>query len=151
MHWTVLHTADGAIPSLPEGDGSAQQVFVPDELNLWSLILTFARDQTRLSCEFGANPFSGSRDTWFTNTKWMKKKVTASAKKTLRSSLCAVISNITCSRDTGIMYKKVTLQDINAVSSSTWISNQIKSKRILLLVSNKTVNHKSTQCNITSE
>ena len=29
--------------------------------------LVRARDQTCLMCEFGANPFSGSRDIWFTN------------------------------------------------------------------------------------
>ena len=49
-------------------------VFVPGDLDLWSLTLTFklirARDQTRPSCEFGANPFSGSRDIWCTNKKW---------------------------------------------------------------------------------
>jgi len=33
-------------------------------------------DQTRLSCEFGANPFSGSRDISYTN-----KKQTDGAKK----------------------------------------------------------------------
>ena len=45
----------------------------------WPLTLTFtllwARDQTRLHCEFHANPFSGSRDIWGTN-----KKVTDGAK-----------------------------------------------------------------------
>jgi len=48
------------------GDGSAQRVFVPGEFDLCPLALTFklvrARLQTRLSCEYGANPFSGSRD-----------------------------------------------------------------------------------------
>jgi len=43
---------------------NAQRVFVPRDLDLWPLILTFkllrAKDQTRLPCEFGANPFSGS-------------------------------------------------------------------------------------------
>ena len=38
--------------------------FVPSDLDLWPLTLTFkvvrAKDQTRLRCEFGANPFSGS-------------------------------------------------------------------------------------------
>jgi len=45
------------------GDGSAQRVFVPGDLDL--LTLTFklvrAKDQTRLFCEFGANLFSGFR------------------------------------------------------------------------------------------
>jgi len=39
--------------------------FVPDDLGLFSLTMTFklvrTKDQTRLPCEFGANPFSGSR------------------------------------------------------------------------------------------
>ena len=38
--------------------------FVPGDLDLWPLTLTFkllrAKDQTRLPCEFGANPFRGS-------------------------------------------------------------------------------------------
>jgi len=46
------------------------------------LTLTFelirASDQTRLACEFGANPFSGSRDISYTS-----KKVTDIAKRTL--------------------------------------------------------------------
>jgi len=51
--------------------------FVPGDL----------RDQTRLPCEFGANPFSSSGDILCTN-----KKVTDSATKTtLRNSLRAVI------------------------------------------------------------
>jgi len=64
------------------------------DLDLWPLTLTFklvqAKDQTRLPCESGANPFSNSRDIWFTNKK-NKQKVTGSAKnRTLRSPLCAV-------------------------------------------------------------
>ena len=49
-----------------------------------------ARDQTCLPCEFGANPFSGSRDISYTN-----KKVTDSAtNRTLRSSLnCVRVAN----------------------------------------------------------
>jgi len=39
--------------------------------------LVRARDRARLPREFGANPFSGSRDISYTN-----KKVTDSAKKT---------------------------------------------------------------------
>jgi len=55
-------------------------VFVPGDLNLWHLTLTFklvrARDQTRLPCEFGANPFSGSRYISYTNknTDWGRQK-----------------------------------------------------------------------------
>jgi len=40
-------------------------LFVPGDLDLWLLTLTFkvvaAKDQTDLPCEFGTNPFSGSR------------------------------------------------------------------------------------------
>jgi len=48
-------------------------VFVSGDLDLWSMTLTFklvwVRDQRRLPCEFGANPFSGSRDISYTNKK----------------------------------------------------------------------------------
>jgi len=65
--------------------------FVPCDLDLWSLTLTFklfrARDQARLPYKFGANPFSGSRDISYTN----KKPQTECAKnRTFRSSLRAV-------------------------------------------------------------
>jgi len=47
----------------------------------WPLTLTFtlvrARDQTRLPCEFGVNPFSGFRDSSYINTKtidWRRQK-----------------------------------------------------------------------------
>ena len=75
------------------GDRSAQHLFW--SWWPWPLTLTFklvaARDQTRLPCEFGANPFSHSRDIWFANKK-NKQKVTDSAKnRTLRSLLRAVI------------------------------------------------------------
>jgi len=47
--------------------------FVPGDLDLWPLILTFklvsARDQMRLPREFGTNPFGGSGDIWGTNKK----------------------------------------------------------------------------------
>jgi len=64
-------------------------------VTLTFLTLTFklvrARDQTRFSCEFGANPFNGSGDISYTY-----KKVTDSAKnRSLRSSLRVVINNIT--------------------------------------------------------
>jgi len=53
------------------GDWSAQRVFVADDLR--PLTLTFklvqARDQTRLSCKFGLNLLSSSRDIWFLNKK----------------------------------------------------------------------------------
>jgi len=52
---------------------SSFSLFVSGDLDLWPLTLTFkifrASDQTRLPCEFGANPFSGSRDIWVTNKK----------------------------------------------------------------------------------
>jgi len=58
----------------------------------WPLTLTFklvwARGQTRLRCEFGANPFSDSRYISYTN----KNTQTDGAKnRTFRSSLRAVI------------------------------------------------------------
>ena len=72
--WCCLQRAC-SIPSLPGGDGSAQHVFCP--WWPWPLTLAFklvrASDQTCLPCEFGANPFSGSRDIWLTN-KWKKQK-----------------------------------------------------------------------------
>ena len=66
-------------------------VFVPGDLDLWPLTLTFkltrTRKQTRLPCEFGVNPFSGSRDISYTN----KKTQTDDAKnRTFRSSVRAV-------------------------------------------------------------
>ena len=52
--------------------------------------LVRARDQTRLSCGFVANTFSGSGDNSYTN-----KKVTDSAKnRTLRSSLRVVTKTV---------------------------------------------------------
>jgi len=45
--------------------------------------LVRARDQTRLPCEFGANPFSGSRHISYTKSH-------SARNKTLRSSLRAV-------------------------------------------------------------
>jgi len=54
-------------------------VFVHGDLDLWPLTLTFkliqARGQTRLPCEVGAIPFSGSRDISYTrNTDWRRQK-----------------------------------------------------------------------------
>jgi len=53
--------------------GMHNACFVRSDLDLWPLTLTFklvrAKDRTRLPCEFGANPFSGSRDIWGTNKK----------------------------------------------------------------------------------
>jgi len=57
----------------------------------WSLTFKLARvrDQTRIPCEFGANPFSGSGNISYTN----KKQQTDGAKnRTLRSSLHVVIT-----------------------------------------------------------
>jgi len=46
--------------------------FVPSLLTL-TFKLVQAKDQTRLPCEFGANPFSGSRDIWHKqNTDWLR-------------------------------------------------------------------------------
>ena len=48
-------------------------IFIHGDLDLWPLTLTFkllrARDQTRLPCEFGANPFGGSRYILHTDKK----------------------------------------------------------------------------------
>jgi len=60
-----------------------------DQLNFK---LVRARGKTRLSCELGANPFSGSQDISYIN-----KKVTDGAKnRTLRSSLRAVTNHSIC-------------------------------------------------------
>ena len=64
----------------------------------WPLTLTFklarVRDQTRLPREFGANPFSHSRDILFTKKRTKRQKVTDSGKNiTLRSLLRAVESS----------------------------------------------------------
>jgi len=48
------------------GSRGTEPVFWP----CWKLVR--AREQTRLPCEFGANPFSGSRYIWRTNKKWRK-------------------------------------------------------------------------------
>ena len=64
--------------------------FFLGDLDLWPLTLTFklirARDQTRLLCEFGANPFAVP-EIFHTKTKSHSAK-----NRTLRSSLRAVIS-----------------------------------------------------------
>jgi len=67
-------------------------VFVPGDLDLWPLTLTFkfvqAKDQTRLPFELGADPFSGSRDISYTN----REPQTDGAKnRTFCSSLRVVI------------------------------------------------------------
>jgi len=45
--------------------------FCPGDLDLWLLTLTFklvwSRNQTRLPCEFAANPFSSSGNISYTN------------------------------------------------------------------------------------
>jgi len=67
------------------GDGSAQRVFCP--WRPWPLTLTFklvrVSEQTCLPCEFGANPFSRSRDIWFTNKKTQTKKSQTALKQNL--------------------------------------------------------------------
>jgi len=59
----------------------------------WPLTLTFelvsAKDQTRLPCQFGANPFSGFRDISYTNEKSHSAK-----NRILRSSLRAVMISV---------------------------------------------------------
>jgi len=45
------------------------------------------RDQTHLPCEFGTNPFSGSRDISYANKK---PQTDGAENRTFRSSLCAV-------------------------------------------------------------
>jgi len=63
----------------PKGPKNA--VYVPGDLDLWPLTLTFklvrARDQTCLPCEYGANPFSGSRDISYINKTrgWKGQKI----------------------------------------------------------------------------
>jgi len=58
----------------------------------WPLTLTFkfvqARDQTHLPSEFGANPFSSSRDISYTNNKL---QTDGTKNRTFRSSLSAVM------------------------------------------------------------
>jgi len=60
-----------ALQCIVSGDIRRKLCFCP--LWPWPLTLTFelfrARDQTRLPCELGANPFSGSRDISYTNKK----------------------------------------------------------------------------------
>jgi len=64
--------------------GAEKCRFVPGDLHLWPLTLTF-----KLVYEFGANPFNGSRDISYTT----KKPQTDGAKnRTFRSSLRAVKS-----------------------------------------------------------
>jgi len=56
--------------------GRKMSFFVPGDLDLWPLTLTFKffrpRDQIRLPCDFGADLFSGSRDISCTNKKVTK-------------------------------------------------------------------------------
>ena len=59
------------------------------DLDIHTPAVLRARDQTRLPCEFGANPLRGSRDISYTN-KQTKKSQTAQKNRTLRSSLRAV-------------------------------------------------------------
>ena len=53
--------------------------FVCGDVDLWPLTFTFklfrARDQTRLPCEFAANPFSGPGDILHTNRKGTAQKI----------------------------------------------------------------------------
>jgi len=56
-----------------------QCIFIGDEICpwwpwplTWTFKLVWVRDQTCLPCEFGANPFSSSRDIWCPNKKKWK-------------------------------------------------------------------------------
>ena len=78
-HVTMRHAAEQTIASLPGWGTGLMKVH--NVLCPWlsgPLTLTFklvrARDQTRLPCEFGANPLSGSRDIWFTNKDTKKSQ-----------------------------------------------------------------------------
>ena len=55
----------------------------------------WARDQTRLPCESGANPFSRSGDIWCTNKKKCKK-VTDSAKSRTQNLTCVWLLSSCC-------------------------------------------------------
>jgi len=63
--------AKDVLPSISRTQAEKCRFFVPGDLDLWPLTLTFKlvrmRDQSHIPCEFGANPFSGSRDIlyWF--------------------------------------------------------------------------------------
>jgi len=50
-------------------NGQKMPFFVPGDLDLLPSTLTFKLVQTRLPCEFGTYPFSGSRDISYTNKK----------------------------------------------------------------------------------
>jgi len=73
--WRYLQQAHFT-PSLPAGDGTAERAFCP--WWPWLFTMTFkliqARDQTHITCKFGANPFSSSRDIWCTSQKKWKSQ-----------------------------------------------------------------------------
>jgi len=96
--------------------GPKNVVFVPGDLDLWPLTLTFklvrARDQTHLPCEFGANPFSVSRDISYANKKSYRQRqkqdltqFTACGKdnKNFQETTGNVIANVNFFRTTSYM------------------------------------------------
>ena len=105
--------------------------------------LVQAKDQTCLPCEFGPNPFSGYVDISYTN-----KKVTDSAKnRTLRSSLCVVITTIHgfSSRTIRVSHIRIktnrhqttttTLHPFNGLfSRKNWVSRHQKGKPFWILL-----------------
>jgi len=62
------------IPSLLAGDGSAQHVFVPGDLDLWPWQDRMSEGPNTSPCEFGTNLFGHSPDIWFTDNKTKNKK-----------------------------------------------------------------------------
>jgi len=86
---TLLYFKD-VLPNINRTQTTEKCRFLPGDLDIWPLTLTFnlgqARDQTRLPCEFGANPFSGSQGISYT-----KKPQTDGAKnRAFCTSPCVV-------------------------------------------------------------
>jgi len=78
---------------------SSFSFFVPGDLDLWPLTMTFklirGRDHTRHHCEFGANPFIGSRDILCTNKQngWKKSQTALKTEPYLRAVMRRRIEN----------------------------------------------------------
>jgi len=66
--------------------GQEMPFFVPGDLDLWPSNLS-ERGTKRLPCEFGANPFSSSRDISYTNKK---PQTDGTKNRTFCSSVCVV-------------------------------------------------------------
>ena len=90
MHCNALHAADGTIPLLPGGDGSAQHVICPSDLDLWPWHSNSSkRGTTHIFPVNLVQIHSAVPKVFDSQTK--KDKVTDSTKnRTLRSSLCMV-------------------------------------------------------------